>query len=536
MIQTCLGNGESVNCLHFDFLQMALWLPNTGKLYLPPSKPTPRVLHTDEYIRSTNVYFCASTDRLLTVGHPYFPIRNPVDDKKIDVPKVSGSQYRVFRFKLPDPNKFALVDQSLFNPEEERLVWRLRAVELGRGGPLGVGVSGHPYFNKFVDAENPNDYPVAQADDNRLDMAMEPKHNQIFIVGCVPPIGEHWDKAKPCNERPDPGTCPPIQLVNSPIEDGDMCDSGFGALNFDNLCEDRASFPLDIINETSKFPDFLKMNKDPYGDHIFFYGLREQLYVRHIGARGGAMGDTIPLKPGEYYYNPKQGTPEYTIASHAYFTTVSGSLNSSEAQIFNRPYFLQRAQGPNNGICWNEDLFVTVLDTTRNTNFNISVYKNQPALTPSNYTYKAADFNQFLRHVEEFEFEFVVQLCKVPLTADVLAHLNVMNSKILDNWNLAFVPPAPTGIEDAYRYIQSMATRCPTENPTPEPTDPYKDLHFWDVDMTDRFSSELSQSYLGRRFMYQIGMLNGTKRLRTDITTSNIGRSRKTAKRRKTKA
>ena len=248
------------------------------------------------------------------------------------------------------------------------------------------------------------------------------------------------------------------------------------------------------------------------------------------------MGDTIPDKPGEYYYNPKQGIPQSTIASHAYFTTVSGSLNSSEAQIFNRPYFLQRAQGPNNGICWNEDLFVTVLDTTRNTNFNISVYKNQPALNPSNYTYKAADFNQFLRHVEEFEFEFVVQLCKVPLTADVLAHLNVMNSKILDNWNLAFVPPAPTGIEDAYRYIQSMATRCPTENPTPEPTDPYKDLHFWDVDMTDRFSSELSQSYLGRRFMYQIGMLNGTKRLRTDITTSNTGRSRKTAKRRKTKA
>ena len=61
---------ENVKSLHFDFLQMALWLPSNGKLYLPPTKPTPRVLHTDEYIRPTNVYFCASTDRLLTVGHP----------------------------------------------------------------------------------------------------------------------------------------------------------------------------------------------------------------------------------------------------------------------------------------------------------------------------------------------------------------------------------------------------------------------------------------------------------------------------------
>lgn len=534
MIQIFLEEGENVNCQSFDFLQMALWLPTTGKLYLPPTKPTPRVLQTDEFIRPTNLFFCASTDRLLTVGHPYFPIRNPGNDEQIDVPKVSGSQYRVFRFKLPDPNKFALVDSTVFNSDEERLVWRLRAVEMGRGGPLGVGVTGHPYFNKFVGTENPTEYPVAQTDDNRLDMSMEPKQNQIFIVGCIPPMGEHWDKAKSCDKNPAAGTCPPIQLVNSTIEDGNMCDTGFGAMNFDNLCEDRSSFPLDIINETSKWPDFLKMNKDPYGNYIFFYGQREQLYIRHQGARGGSMGDTIPDPPGEYYYTPN-GPPQTTIGSHIYFSTVSGSLNSSESQLFNRPYFLQKAQGPNNGLCWNEDLFITLLDTTRNTNFNISVYKQSPPLTPSTYKYKAGDFNQFLRHVEEFEFEFVFQLCKVPLTADVLAHLNVMNSNILEHWSLAFVPPPPAGIEDAYRYMQSLATRCPTENPTKETEDPYKDLNFWDVDLHDRFSSELSQSYLGRRFLYQIGALNGRKRVRTDLApTTTTTKRKKSTKRRKT--
>lgn len=515
---------------------MSLWLPSSGKLYLPPARPSPRVLHTDEYITTTNIFFCASTDRLLTVGHPYFPIHNSADTSIIEVPKVSSSQYRVFRFKFPDPNKFALIDQNVYNPEEERLVWRLRAVEFGRGGPLGISISGHPYFNKFVDVENPSEYPQQQTDDNRVDMAMEPKQNQLVIVGCVPSIGEHWDKAKPCN-NPQKGTCPPIQLVNSTIQDGDMSDTGFGAMNFDNLCEDRASFPLDIINETSKWPDFLKMNKDPYGDHIFFFGLREQLYSRHHGARAGKMGDTIPENTaGEYYYPPTDGAQQ-NIGSHIYFNTVSGSLTSSETQIFNRPYFLQRAQGTNNGICWSNNLFVTLLDTTRNNNFNISVYNGDGDFNAQNYRYKASDFNQYLRHPEEYEFEFVLQLCKVPLTANVLAHLHVMNPDILENWNLAFVPPPPTGIEDAYRYITSLATRCPTENPKPDKEDPYDKLKFWVVDMSEKFSSDLSQSYLGRRFLYQIGMLNGGKRIRTDYTTdvTSAKKSKRTVKRKRTK-
>lgn len=535
-ILTCSGENENVNILIFNVLQMSFWLPNTGKLYLPPARPTPRVLHTDEYVRSTNVFFCASTDRLLTVGHPYFPIHDPADPSKIDVPKVSGSQFRVFRLRLPDPNKFALVDPTIYNPEEERLVWRLRAVEFGRGGPLGVGVSGHPLFNKLVDAESPRGYPGAQTTDDRLDVAVEPKQNQLFIVGCVPPLGEHWDKAKSCEEDPEKGTCPPIQLLNSTIEDGNMSDTGFGAVNFATLCEDRSSFPLDIISETSKWPDFLKMHKDPYGDHIFFFGQREQLYSRHYGTRGGKVGDTMPDNtPGEYYYPPETANPRNNnIGSHIYYTSVSGSLTSTESQIFNRPYFLQRAQGMNNGILWGDDLFITILDNTRNTNFNISVY-NKQTLTKESYRYKAEDFNQYLRHAEEYEFEFVVQLCKVPLTADVLAHLNVMNPDILENWNLAFIPPAPAGIEDAYRFINSLATRCPSENPKPDKKDPYEGKTFWTVDMSDKFSSDLSQSHLGRRFLYQIGMLNGRKRTRTTITTSNSN-SKRSTKRRKTKA
>lgn len=509
---------------------MALWLPSTGKLYLPPQKPVPRVLSTDEYITRTNVFFHAGSDRLLTVGHPYFPIPELNDPSKVKIPKVSACQYRVWRLKLPDPNKFALIDKDLYDPDKERLVWGLRGIEISRGGPLGIGCSGHPLFNKYADTENPFQYTEAEKDENRLNVTMEPKQTQLVIVGCTPATGSHWDKAAPCTEKPiEKGDCPLLQLSNSVIEDGDMIDTGLGAINFRDLSDDRASAPLDIIDSVCKYPDLIKMLKDVYGDSIFFYTIREQLYTRHMGSRAGTIGDKIPSDDtGAYFLQTKRDVEnllQKDLASHVYFSSPSGSLVSSDGQIFNKPYWLQRAQGPNNGIAWGNQLFVTLVDTTRNTNFTISVYNGDSSDFPNNYQYKASDFKQYLRHAEEYEIEIICQLCKVPLDADVLAHLNVMNPNILEDWQLAFVPPAPTGIEDAYRYIHSFANRCPSSDTEKEKDDPYSKYSFWEIDLSEKFSSDLSQVPLGRRFLYQMGMLNG-KRVRT-VTERQKQRKRK---------
>ena len=86
----------------------SLWLSTTGKVYLPPSTPVARVQSTDSYIQRTNIYYHANTDRLLTVGHPYFDVKKNNGDHEVLVPKVSGNQYRAFRVHLPDPNRFAL--------------------------------------------------------------------------------------------------------------------------------------------------------------------------------------------------------------------------------------------------------------------------------------------------------------------------------------------------------------------------------------------------------------------------------------------
>lgn len=521
----------NANAICFDVLQMALWQQQTGKLFLPPAKPVAKILSTDDYVIGTQLHFHAGTDRLLTVGHPYYEIRNDGDPNKVEIPKVSACQYRVFRLKLPDPNKFALIDQSIFNPERERLVWKLKGIQIGRGGPLNVGTAGHPLFNKAPDTENPNDYPPAQTDEDRRNVSMDPKHTQLFIIGCTPADGEYWDVAKPCvGDQANAGDCPPIQLVNAVIQDGTMGDTGFGAANFKNFLQDKAGVPLDIINDICMYPDFLKMDKDVYGDKCFFFGKREQSYARHFMAREGKMGDAIP--EGNKYLLPPTNAVNFKMGSHVYFPTASGSLTTSDSNLFNRPYWLQRSLGANNGICWGNQLFVTVLDNSRNTNFTLSIY-NQGGAIGNQYTYKSQDFTQYTRHAEEYELEGIFQLCRVPLEPDILAHLNVMNPNILDEWQLAFVPPPPQSIEDNYRYITSLATRCPTENPAPEIPDPYKDYNFWLVDLQEKFSSELDQFSLGRKFLFQSGLLP-TKRVRT-VANSSVRNTSRTVKRKRTR-
>lgn len=489
---------------------MSLWLQNPGKLYLPPSKPVAKVFNTDEYIKRTGYYFHAGTERLLLVGNPYFDVEN--GNNEITVPKVSANQYRVMKLQLPDPNKFAIADACVFDPQKERLVWRLAGIEIDRGGPLGIGATGHPLFNKFSDVENPTDYPGSHSDDNdyRKDVAFEPKQIQMFIVGCVPPTGQYWDVTKPCVPLND-GDCPAIELLHTYIQDGDMCEIGFGNANFQNFQQDKAGVPLEITNEICLWPDFLKMTKDVYGDQVFFYNKKEQMYARHYLTKAGIDGDALPVGS---YLNPANGNAQRTnLGPYSYYSTPSGSLVSSDANLFNRPYWLHKALGANNGILWGNNCFVTVVDNTRNVHFSLSISTKENDITSQGYTYKSKDFKNYTRHTEEYEIELIVELCKVPLDPEILAHINVMNPRILENWDLNFVPPAPEGPQDTYRYLSSTAIRCPADIERPKNEEPWDKYTFWTIDLTNKMSSELSEYSLGKRFLYQTGLISN-KRIR----------------------
>lgn len=499
---------------------MALWLPSNNKVYLPPTSVS-KVITTDSYVTRTPYFYHAGTSRLLTVGHPYFNI--PGDAGQDKVPKVSAYQYRVFRIQLPDPNKFGLPDASLYNPDKERLVWACVGVEVGRGQPLGIGVSGHPLLNRNEDTENPTKYNPdgAKAVDNRQTVSVDYKQTQLFMLGCHPQLGEHWAQALTCDtDHPKPGDCPPLELVNSIIEDGDMIDTGFGALDFKTLNGDKSSVPLDITASVCKYPDYLKMSADQHGNSLFFFIRREQMYTRHLFNRAGNTGEQVPES---LYFKATSTQKQETLSSSIYYSTPSGSLVSSEGQIFNRPYWIHKAQGHNNGICWENQLFLTVVDTTRSTNFTISVTKNKED------TYKAPNFNHYLRHVEEYDLQFIFQLCKVSLTPEVMAYLHTMEPDILETWNLGLNPPPSSTLEDTYRYITSAATRCPDKVPPKEKVDHYAKFKFWNLNLTEKFSSELDQFPLGRKFLLQ----NSKPTIRPGIKRSLSTTNKKLAKRRK---
>ncbi|AOY65119.1 L1 [Equus caballus papillomavirus 8] len=478
---------------------MTYWLPNNQKLFLPPT-PIAKPQSTDAYVTRTDMFYLGHSERLLTVGHPYWEIKQ---DQTVTVPKVSPNQFRVFRVRLPNPNKFAFPEKSVFNVESERLVWAVRGVEILRGQPLGVPVSGHPLFNRLADVENPNKGgEVTQ--DNRQNVAFDVKQVQYFCVGCRPALGEHWTKSKTCVGVPDRvGSCPPIEMITSSIEDGDMIDLGFGAMDNYNLQANRSDSPLDTVLAVTKYPDFIKMSNDTYGDSSFFYSRREQVFSRHFFSRGGSVGEELPAT---LYLKPKQAPPR--VGTSVYTSTPSGSLVTSDAQLFNRPYWLQRALGLNNGVCWNDQLFVTVADNTRGTHMTISVSKT--GKPPDNY--QADQFNVFLRHVEEYELGFIFQLCKVSLTAETLAHIHNMDPSILERWELGVAAPQAQSVEDTYRYIQSLATKCPDNVAPKPPEDPYDKLRWWDVDLTERLSTDLEQFPLGRKFLLQSNLQPVTRK------------------------
>lgn len=507
---------------------MAVYVPSKNQFYLPP-QPITKILSTDQYVQRTSVFFHAASERLLTVGHPFYEIKQ---NDELKVPKVSPNQFRVFRVKFPNPNQFAFENKSLFNPETERLVWALRGMEIGRGQPLGLAISGNVLFNKFEDIENPlaydQDYKTANKDD-RKNLGFDPKQNQLFIVGCKPALGEYWTKAEFCkDDNYDNSYCPALKLENAVIEDGTMTDVGLGALDFPKLQPNKSDAPMDVSNSISMYPDYLQMAEDTFGDRMWFYARREQLYARHMISRAGDEGKET-VDESLYF---KSELKNNLIATANYSALPSGSLLSSEAQLFNRPYWLQRSSGQNNGIMWKNELFVTVADNTRGTFLAINTLKND-----AGDDLKNGDFYEFTRHVEEYQLSFIIQLCKVHLSPENLAYIHTMDPQIIEDWHLAVNPPPSSLLEDHYRYITSRATKCPAEVTPTDKKDPYAEYKFWEVDLSERLTEQLDQTSLGRRFLFQSGATSSTsyssrKRTRSGsrsyVTTKRVVKKRRT--------
>lgn len=479
------------------FLQMAVWTSGQ-KLYLPPA-PVTKVLCTETYVNRKAIFYHCESDRLLAVGHPFYPVK--------EIKKVSPNQYRVFQVQLPDPNQFALPDSTAHNPAKERLVWSLVGLQVSRGLPLCPSVTSHPQSDIVADAETPG--RNAQGSDYKRKLyGQDVKQSQMLLVGCQPALGEYWGIAQNCKEQPKQGDCPPIELMSRTINDGDMMDIGFGAADFAALNGSKSGVPLDIQEETCLYPDYLKMAEDVSGNSLFFFARKEQSYMRHAYSRAGNNVET-----------PKE---EYSIkdAKNVVNGTFSGSLVATDSQIFNRPYWLYTAQGMNNGLLWNNEVYVTVGDNTRGVNLTISVPKEK------GQEYSPGNINMYLRHAEEYKLAFILELCGITLSGETLAHLQTMDPDILKRWDIPL--QASISLENTYRYKSSGASVC-EKQPGPENLKPAN--NYWTVDLRNRLTLDLDQYPLGRRFLATQGIGCGIKLKRKSLSTSQKHGS---AKRRKT--
>ncbi|ACD39818.1 L1 capsid protein [Caretta caretta papillomavirus 1] len=472
---------------------MAVWTPSTKALFVPPVN-VPTLYSTREYVRRTSYVFHGTTERLITIGNPYFAL---TDNATVTVPKVSAYQHRVFRIKLPDPNKFPIPESAVGDRDTTRLVWAVRGIQVNKSQPLGVGASGNTMFNglqDFAETHHPSMEKPDPPEDRRVNAAFDAKQSQALIVGCIPPVGQHWDAAKRCVEDNNKDMCPPLELQHTVIEDGDMIDMGMGTLNFKSLSLNWSTLPLELINSVSKYPDWLTMNADPYGNHCFFMLKREQVYMKGVGLHLGNIGED---EPTTMFRKGTTGQKYQTPGRHSWFPLLSGSLSTSDNQLFNRPYWLENSTAPNDGICWHNQMFVTCVDTTRNTIFQISQFKKGVTATAD---YKEANYDMYARHVEEYEISFILQLCSIKMDLPVLNHLHNMDASLLDDWGFGATPPQNLTVEDQYRFLNSKATKCPPPPATPADADPWGKYKFWDVDCTAQISSDLTPFPLGRRF------------------------------------
>nr|QBR99520.1 L1 [Gull papillomavirus 3] len=490
-------------------------------LYIPSTQPQPVFYSTDDFVEQTQYVYHCGTERLLTVGHPYFEIPLKDGSGGVAVPKVSPNQYRCFRMTLPDPNgQFPMPATNLSDPDRYRFVWQVVGVEVTRGQPLGIGLSGAAAFNRARDVENPGAKNTENAD--RINTAMDPKQNQILIVGCTPAYGEHWSMATACTSPGPQTSCPPIALTSTYIQDGDMGDIGFGAMDFSLLSCNRSDVPLELVGQVSKYPDWIRMRTDPSGDSCFYMVRREQLYARRFWQLGGKAGDAEKIPEKTY----RKEETDWNANNCAYLAVPSGSVSTSDSQLFNRPYWLSQAQGPNNGVCWGDNLFITVLDNTRGGTLHISFVPQKNSSKELTGTYDVNNYEEYQRHVEEYELCFLLRLCRVPLKPDVLAHIYRVHPHVLSRWGISEAPAPGVQAEDRYRYLTSQATRCPMPAPPPTPdADPYASLKYWTIDCSDHMSLDLPMYPLGRKFLSLVSHGVSRKRPAAALTSSPSGGS-----------
>lgn len=447
------------------------------------------VISTDQFVQETDTVYHIESDLLRLQGHPY----------KAHIPKVdcvNPSRFTVFKLIVPDYNKFHLPEQpGKISLDSTVYVWKLVAVRVDSQGVLTPATTGQA-DSAFVATDNgpPSAAPSQQnGDEDGEDLesgtyvpnywGMEHKQRQLIAAGCAPLDGVYETadyKTFTENGGTTTVTCELKRAVRS-IEDGDLCEFGYGNRGLVTDADHRDA-PTDMTNndQPTLMPDFLGMTNDDIGDKCFFHVERDCVGVRHTGfVRGQLSGDTDTTAASDPSCNDVDS-----------WRSCTAGMVSSQLDIMNKNYWLNQSRGPNNGIIWGNQLYVTIVDNLRG-----FVHRNtrKKSGADDGDDYDPTKYQYFLRHIKEYKISAMVRLCKVKLEAKLVNYLMRINSQWLTNFGFSF-----------HHEVSSLGTTFKTphmqvnEEPEEEPPTPLRTI---DVDCAGKLRfPQHAHSHLAREY------------------------------------
>lgn len=390
--------------------------------YIEGGVPGQNILKSsDSYTRETGVVFAIESEEIILQG-------NPRDQQLLTDPKIpllNPNEYRVFRNKLPEPNAFGVLEQYV-SLKEKKYLWKLKGIRINRNGEQQKLAEGNPKFDKFTKSD---------ADEETSSVLVyDPPLKQKIILGCKPCLGYYFPvlnitpKAEPvcemdcsgcpccreCLPEKEPGTAgadaeKPI-LLGRPmvveIMDGDMADIGFGNIDVSNLVR-KDLFPQIMgIRQNSPCKSIAKieMKKENTGDRDFFIFERDQSHLKEMFFSANMQTDV-----------GNEGYPLWSIPD--------GSTTSSLNDLMNRTIWLNKAEGANNCLAWDDEFYFTVLDNTRGQSIILNK-KEEGTKSVSLVT----------RHVQIYQIEAIVELVEVTLEAELLQYIYRINRNLMNKW------------------------------------------------------------------------------------------------------
>lgn len=301
-----------------------------------------------------------------------------------------------------------------------------------------------------------------------------------------------------------------IVRMTKDIGDGDMHEFGFGNIDYKTTSYDKTLLPVEMCynNGPTLIPDKLGMQADLTGDRCFFMWERTAAGIRHTRHTNGL----------HFTNNPSDNTDVFAKCQNMVQqqNAVTAGMVSSTLDLFNKNYWLNKAQGPNNGVIWHNKLYVTHVDNTRGYIHMIT----EKGTDSSNYD--PTKVNCFLRHIREYKVSVLVRLCKVKLEAQLIQYLLQFNKEFMKNLGFQFNPlmKSVSTFRDLTRAEEEVV-----EDPEDMP------LKVVSVDCSGQAqlkNSEQSHHPLARSYHAAIGSGSAPKRA---TSTQGVRASNKRAKR-----